>query len=203
MAKWKHIAGDGAWGETGTEYDVRVTSDGEMAVTSTEQERNVHAAISATGIVADGYLGLIDLSDTTTYPHDSTGRIDISWLKIAVDLDVNTEGRVSVGVVTELDATDGSVSFLFTVPFDKSSERRILSINNFAPSQLKFGVSGGALTHAITNNVDANTTLIQNDVALTFPSGSVVPAVGDIVVWTEWTTGAYDLTVEVLYHSEA
>lgn len=62
------------------------TEDGEVWATNTEREKGVWAALvgSQSGIVTN-YFGLVDLSDTVNWPHDSTGRLDISFVRLSVD----------------------------------------------------------------------------------------------------------------------
>jgi hypothetical protein len=62
-----------------TKYDAKVTSDGELATTSTERERNVYAVYHDDAIVTGNTdFVLIDKDDTVNFPHSDTGRIDIS-----------------------------------------------------------------------------------------------------------------------------
>ena len=54
------------------------SADNEVLTTVTERERDVIAAYSASNINTDTYAVLIDLSDTTNFPHDRTARIDLT-----------------------------------------------------------------------------------------------------------------------------
>ncbi len=180
-----------------TEFDAKVTSDGELAVTSTERERNVHASFFELAITTDSYFMIVDLSDTTNWPHDATGRIDVSWLKFVVERDATAAGTLQLGVITRIDGTDADIDYLFTIPFTKSDTRRILSIDNFSPSQLKFESS-----RYITDTADANVAAVNTGGTLDSPNGVTTPAVGDIVIKAGRTAGEYDFLCEILYHGE-
>ena len=180
------------------------SSDGELFTTSSESDANVRAVLVRQSISATAYAALIDLSDTTNFPHENTARIDLSWLKVVLELASNSVGTVKLGVITRVDGTNGDVSWLFVVPFTKSGTRRILSINNFAPSQLKLGVTGGALDYAVTNDTSTNVAAINTGTTLDSPRGTstVTPAVGDVVIGYTHTSGsAWDATVSCFYHS--
>ncbi len=63
---------------------------------------------------ATSWFMLVDLNDTTTFPHKQNTGIVIDWISLSVDIGVDSDGTLDVGVVTELDATDGSVVFFIT-----------------------------------------------------------------------------------------
>ena len=194
------LRGDGAWGDTGTDYSVRVTSDGEMAVTSTERERNVLVHYQNPAIAATEYSILVDLSDTTNFPHDTTGRIDISWMKVDVEKSAtNVIGEVEIGLITRIDGTDADIDYLYGVQFLKGSETIIQEVMNYQPSQLKF-----AAGRYITNVSETNVTAVNTGASLDSANGSIAPALGDVVIKQLYTSGGnYDLDIELLYHSEA
>lgn len=59
-------------------FPVSATDDNETLVTVTEREQDNFAAIQAADVSADQYQILIDLSDTTNFPHDRNGRVDLT-----------------------------------------------------------------------------------------------------------------------------
>lgn len=187
-----------------TGYSARVTDDGELAVTSTEREKNVWMDYHKLGNVGDSYAILVDLSDTTTFPHASTGRIDISFIRITIDRDSSATGELEMGVITRIDGTDADVSFFFDEPFIKSNARHIETAENFAPSQLKTGVTNGLTPFLITNDTINNIAAVNTGVTLSSPAGvgSVTPAVGDILLFIDHGAGTFDIDVDMFYHSE-
>jgi len=205
------IGGGGNTATTGSEFftgsgsfSAKVTSDGELAVTSTERERNVYAAFSAVGVATTTYYALIDLSDTTNFPHDQTGRIDLSVISIDIDRDNTATGQLDIGVITRVDGTDADISYLITTNFSKSDVLHIDNVYNIAPSQVKFGQSGGVLTRAVTSNSEDDQAAVNTGDPLDSPTGvnTVTPAVGDIILRATRAAGSYDFTVAVLYHGE-
>ncbi len=189
-----------------TEFKVKVTSDGEMATTATERERNVMLKLARSAVSSTVYVALIDLSDTTNFPHDSTGRIDVSWIRGVIDKSTASRGTVSVGVITRIDGTDADISYLTSFPFENNGETKIIIEFNVSPSQIKFGTSSGNLHQSITDDVE--TSVVAVNTGLTLDSvrgaGTVTPAVGDIILKAAHTAGgAYNATVELLYHSES
>lgn len=182
------------------------TTDGEILVTETERERNKLSRYSLSSVGSTKYVVLVDLSDITNWPHTSTGRIDISFIGVTVDRAANSVGSVRIGVVTRVDATNGDLSYFFEVNFTNAADTFISRSENYAPSQIKCGVSAGGVTTAIVGNDKlTNSTAIQTDVALDSFRGAttVSPAVGDIIGEFTYTSGtAYGATMRILYHSE-
>jgi len=182
-----------------TEYKVKVTSDGEMAVTSTERERNVSLHYQNTAIAADEYSVLVSLSDTTNFPHDSTGRIDLSWMKVNVEKSAaQVVGEIEIGFITRIDGTDADIDYLYGLQFLKGDAQFLSEVMNYAPSQLKF-LAGRYITNVSETNVAA----VNTGVTLDSANGSITPGLGDVVVKQAYTSGGnYDFDIELMYHSE-
>jgi hypothetical protein len=169
-----------------------------------ESEANVRAVLSKNDISSTEYGILIDLSDTTNFPHNGTNRIDLSHVKVVAELAANSVGAVKLGVITAITATNADMSWVYIVPFEKSASRRILSLINFSPSQLKLGVDGGALQFIITNNFSTSVTAVNSATNLNSPRGTstVTPAVGDVIIQYKHDSGsAWDALVSTFYHS--
>lgn len=194
------VTGDGAWGDTGTNYEARVTSDGELTVTSTERERNVVVHYQNASVAATEYSILVDLSDTTNFPHDATGRIDVSWMKIDIEKSAaNVIGEIEVGMITRIDGTDADISYLTGLQFLKGSDTNLSEIMNYQPSQLKF-----AAGRFITNVTETNVAAVNTGTTLDSANGSITPGLGDVIIKQAYTSGGnYDFDIEILYHSEA
>jgi hypothetical protein len=187
------------------EFKVAVTPDGELASTSTERERNVMVHYqSATISVADVYAVGVDLSDTTNFPHDQTGRIDLSWIKIEVDKSNNAQGTVSLGVITSIDTASSNITYFTDVPFENNSADALITQDwNLAPSQIKLGVSGGSTTRIISNVTETSVTAVNLATTLDSPNGLITPGLGDMVIKFGYTAGTrYSADVEVMYHAQ-
>lgn len=200
------LVGDGGIFNPGvTNTKVAVTEDGELMVAETPQERNVLARLSINDVAASVYAILVDLSDTTNFPHDSTGRIDISDVALQIDRNSTAMGRVILGVITRIDGTSADITYATGLMFSKNNVQSIVIIDNYAPSQLKLGVVDGETPFFISSAKETNVTAVNTGVTLNSPRGAatVTPGVGDVIVKFEWSAGTYDANVRAFYHSEA
>ena len=185
-------------------FPISGSSDNEVFVTETERERDVFVAIQRANINADNYSALIDLSDTTNFPHDRVGRVDITNAYFSIDRDSSATGSARIGVITRIDGTDADVFYVAGVTFEKSDERNIIRDRKYSPSQLKCSVVDGSLNRILTGFSETGITAINTGVALDSPIGSatVTPAVGDIVVVCKRGAGTFNASVSVTYHGE-
>lgn len=183
------------------------TSDGELYVTETEREINVRAGYSRASIAADAWAVLVDLSDDTTWPHDGTGRIDISQISMQVDKSANSVGILQVGVVLRVDATNGDFLPIAGIRFENgTAAANLIRDISYSPSQIKCGVVAGNTPRILAAGSKVlNNTGLQSDVAIPSASGNnVIPAVGDIVVrFVHTSGGAWTGGVGVMYHAHA
>lgn len=199
------LEGDGnaSFGDASTRNRPHITSDGEIFVTESERERNLMFGLSVADISAAGHRLLVDLSDTTSYPHNSTGRIDFSAIYLQVDRDSTATGRIRVGVITAINGTDATVVYFNGIAFEKSDDRHIQRDRNYAPSQLKTSVVGGVADRIAIPPI-AGITAINTGVTLNDIYGNAkTPAVGDIIFTYERVAGTFNATVSGFYHSEA
>jgi hypothetical protein len=189
-----------------TQFDAKVTTDGELATTSTERERNVYAVIhnDAVGTGNTDYV-LVDLSDTTNFPHSDTGRVDISTINIHLsNSSGQPEGEVEFGVITRIDGTDCDITWGFVTDFNLPINADFREDVNFAPSQLKFEVSGGSTTRIVSDYGVTNDATINTGITMDSPRGTstVTPAVGDIILRITNNAGTMKIFVGVMYHGE-
>jgi len=181
------------------------TTDGEMFTTQTEREINVHA-LMAGGVTVIGtyWYGIIDLSDTTNWPHDNTNRIDISVLYLNIDKAGAARGTVGLGVITRIDGTSADIEFIAGHSFIQNASDSIDFAVNIAPTQLKCNVVGGTLARIKTGVKALAVTAINTGTTLSFGTGgpTFTPAVGDIVFRLITTTnGDVNFFSELAYHS--
>lgn len=181
-----------------------VSEDGNLLVQQPEFV-NVQVSYSKSDISATSWAVLIDLSDTVNWPHSPGNGIDVSYMSLQVDKPTNALGRLQVGVVTRVNATNGDVSVFRGIIFDKDDGAgRIDRTENFAPSQIRTEVVGGLTPNFLTSTRILNDIGIQTDVALDSPTGTanVFPAVGDIVVrFLHTSGGAWNAAISALYHA--
>ena len=167
------------------------------------------AFLRAAAVAADtGYI-LVDLSDSTNYPHTATGRIRL--YSLTLDLEFNTDGTgtgtLMIGVVTEVDGTNGSVDWFWARDFnllvDEHYDKQLQFPNGM---DLEVDVSGETSDNLITATVDSGQTTWQTDVILTSPlTGGGVSGQGDLVVfWNEVADGAtINISILAEYITEA
>lgn len=133
-------------------------------------------AVPATDPVA--YM-LVDVSDTTNWPHTNTGHVVIEYMILEVDPGSTFAGEVKIGYLKNVDATDGDFVTLIDVDMQKQA---VLLVEN-----IDFGSHGLHCDDAHHfGTTTENSTLFQTDVnlggpddatTLTYPSGD-----GDIVL---------------------
>lgn len=139
--------------------------------------------------LTEGFM-LIDLSDTTNWPHTNTGHIDVLFMIITTDPHVSFSGDIAIGFLTNVDATDGDFNEIFEIHMEKKPDPQMLNIN--------YGSFGIALeTDHFFGPITANDTTWQTDVDLQGPSGatSFPSGAGDMVMLI--TRGANDISVSI------
>lgn len=163
------------------------------------------ARVTLDNVGSTQWAVVVDLSDTTNFPHKYTGRIDISQIGMQVDRESSAVGRFQMGVVTRVDATSGDVTFFRSIMFEKGNETNFVRLETLAPLEIQTGVVGGKTQEIVSSGFVVNDTGLQTDVPLKSPLGdaTVAPGVGDIVVRAVYTSGGtYNATGSVLYSSE-
>lgn len=187
-----------------TNNEVSITEQGELMTATAGEKLNVYARYAVTNIGATSYAILVDKSDTTNWKHATTGQLNISYVGLLVDRDATGAGDLRLGVITRVNGTDADVVYFTSIIFTKSDVRHLERDENYTPSEIKIRVTNGewALGAAPkTTGITAINTATPLDSYL--GSGTVTPAVGDLVIRFGWTAGSYDASAKVLYHGEA
>ena len=172
--------------------------------------------LGAEAVSASTAYQLIDLSDNTNYPHTGTPS-EIHLLALKLNAEQASDGRydVWVGVIIEVDASDGSVDWLHVFHMEADgnptdgTDRFAQDLDFTLDGQidgLNCAVSGGAMTKFAASQVQANNNLWQTDVGLLSPVGAAggatgKPGPGDVVVWAEEVsgTGTLDFSISACY----
>ena len=165
-------------------------------------------------LAATEAFALIDLSDTANFHHTEAGKLRV--YSISVDTEKATDGQfiISIGVVTEVDATDGSVYFVWVLPLewvdnptDSTDSRRGFRWSHPYGLDLEVDTVNDNLEKIVTNATELANVRWQTDVALDSPRGdtTVAPGEGDLVMLVDMTGGAGTVTVSVVveYIAEA
>jgi len=147
--------------------------------------------------VTTGFM-LIDLSDTTNWPHTDTGHIDILFMIMSTDPTTNFAGDVELGFLTNVDATNGDLNEVFEMHLEKQSDAQVFSINYAA-----FGVA--LETDHFFGPITTNDTLWQTDVNLQGPDGntSFPSGNGDLVMRVSRTAGDISVSITIGYRTIA
>ena len=168
--------------------------------------------LSAEAVAADTPYVLVDLSDTTNFPHGDTTELHLLGLVLQAEKASDGVYDVWVGVVTENDATDGSATWVHrfdlqhvgnaTDSTDRFFAQIDYTLGEANPEGVNLNVTSGALTKFASNISQANNANWQNDENRASPVGSTTKVgVGDLVVWAEEVsgTGTLDFSLSAIY----
>jgi hypothetical protein len=174
--------------------------------------------LGAEAVAASTGYQLIDLSDTTNYPHPATFTpSEIHLLALKINAEKASDGRfdVWVGVVIEVDATDGSVDWIHVWHLEADgnptdgTDRFAQDLDFTLDGQiegLNCAVVGGAMTKFAAAQTQADNVTWQTDTGLLSPVGAAggatgKPGAGDVVVWIEEVTdgGTIDFSISACY----
>lgn len=200
---------------SGTKHAMRGDSGGRAVVSIGQAVHDLfQATLNVSAIAASTSYVLVDLSDATNFPHTDTTNVWLKKLIIDGEKDSDSEYDIKVGVVTEVDASDGSVDWIYVAHLEHTdnptdSTDRFYKDPDWCqggdPRGLNCTVSGSATTYIVTNITDSGDTGWQTDTGLTSPAGSSAPGAGDLVVRVESQaagTGTIDATIIALYDTE-
>jgi|GEM_PF-3755008 len=157
-----------------------------------------NVTVSANGIAASQGFMIVDLSDTINWPHIETGHINLKLLEVSLNPDDLFRGSVSLGFLTNVDATDGDYSIVNPYNFFKKSSRidlyKYYEASHFClkPSH-HFGP------------IILNDPTWQTDVPLQGPDGMIAYPSGDLdfVAYVMQTAGSIDVNLTVGYETVA
>jgi hypothetical protein len=159
---------------------------------------------------------LVDLDDVTNYRHTLTNSIVLQSLSLHAEKDTQGEFDIWVGVITEVDETNGTAKWIHcfhleaignvTDGTDRFAQKLIfqnidLAVNSDTPGS-------EYLENIVTNIEQAGHTNWQTDVGLASPVGGAggatgKPGVGDLVIWVEEIggSGIIDFTLSAEYNT--
>ena len=156
-------------------------------------------AFSAAGVAATTGYVLVDLSDSTNYPHTETGRVDIDWIIMDYLGDNACVGSIEVGFIASITSSNADWHSLAKAHLDKKETERPIQIN-FNPQHIVCTtaehLSGGTMFH----NDD---TTFQDDTALAATYATASPAAGDLICKVTLSAGSLGFAVTIGYHTKA
>ena len=156
---------------------------------------------------------LIDLSDTSGFPHKETREINISSIRVNFDKAAASTATVRIGVVNFVDTSTGSITWFYEIKSDLNvSNTNVELFRNYNPNFIRTRVEGGTAScgddcngttpYLFSNSKTNGSTTYQTDVKLLSVTGTnVFPGRGDIVM--EWTKAgsAMNITVDIDYNT--
>lgn len=172
------------------------------------------AVLEKPDLAADEGFVLVDLSDTANFPHTETGKIRVYEIDVNIERGeaaVSGEYIVYIGVITEVDATNGSTKWFIVLHEETDAE----STDDAARSHYHFEwregfdleIASDAPVWFVSNVGHSGDTTWQTDVDLDSPIGdtSNAPGAGDLVMYVDETggTGSISICVTVAYLTEA
>lgn len=171
------------------------------------------ATLEKPDLAADEGFVLVDLSDNVNFPHTETGKIRLYRLDVDIERGENAasgEYIVYIGVITEVDATDGSTNWILVMHEETDAESTDDVARSFRSYKwdegLDLEISGGALVMGVSNVGHSGDATWQTDVTLDSPIGdtSNAPGAGDLVMYVDETggTGSISICVTVQYITE-
>ena len=166
-----------------------------------------------------GYV-LVDLSDTTNYPHSKTNQLHLLGLHLSTEKASDGVFDIWIGCIYEVDDTNGSAQWLDVFHLEASgnsidsTDRAVFSRDYTQAGAIPEGIncqvnSGGTgLTNFLGNQKQAGNNTWQTDTGLTSPYGAATgdigkPGAGDLVVWVEEVTngGTLDFSITAAYEA--
>lgn len=143
---------------------------------------------------------LIDISDTTNYPHTLTDYVHVEWLEIEVDADVQGAYSVNLGFLDNVDATNGDRYITKHWSGSRTAGNQLLEFINPYPNGWRMRPE-----NTVTHMISLNDTNYQTDVDLPStltPTAPDTPAgTGDVVLEVTVTAGTINLSQEMGYHT--
>ncbi len=153
---------------------------------------------------------VIDLSDTTNWPHTETGQINISSIRFEFDKTAASTATVKLGVVNEIDASTGSVTWFYSKENTLNvSNTGIESLISPTPTLIRLRVNpngpqtDGLTPYILSNDKTSGSTTYQTDVGLPSPvNNSTLPGFGDLIMSVVNGASAITINLEIQYHTE-
>jgi hypothetical protein len=172
---------------------------------STFRDDSVEVVYTSPAVVTSTAALIVDLSDTTNWPHKKTSSINVVGVWVDFDKAGASTDTVKVGVVTNIDASSGTVKWFYVAGNTANHVSTPGPVSPVISGLIRTKVSSNATPFILTNNVSSQSTLFQTDVTLpTANSTFVAPAIGDIVAFIEGggTAATLTATIHLIYSAE-
>ena len=140
---------------------------------------------------------LVDLSDTTNWPHTATNEVIVRNIVAQGVVSGAHHWHLAIGVIVENDATDGTAVWITNLHLASLSGVFVPPQRGYKDGGLNLRASGSALTYAVANG-HSELTSWQSDTAISATVGtSATVAVGDVVILADEITDGSTLGFSV------
>lgn len=152
----------------------------------------------------DKWAILVDLSDSTNFPHRNTNSIILKQIQFDGALNTAKTWDTSVGVVTATDADGTDIEWIRTSTPIEAALIRFDSTWTLPEHGLNLVVSSGSLPFVVTNDTETTAVITSSTAMSSSGSASAMVGVGDIILLADEITdgAAFTLTVEIAYDTE-
>lgn len=142
---------------------------------------------------------LIDISDTTNYPHSNTGWVHLANMIINIDATADADYTLDLGFLEDIDGTNADFHSVYRVSgTKKAGVNHDISIvqNPEAPKLEKTRFLGKVTSDVTAFNTGTNLATTRDPSTADTPPGQ-----GDMVLRATRVAGSLSLTVLVGYHT--
>ncbi len=182
-----------AYNPTGT-LTTRHGIDSQNVVNGFAATQTVH--LDTESVAAQQAFMLIDISDTTKWPHTNTDHVIIRHLLIEADPDTAYLGEIKIGFLSNVGATTGDFNQIIDLDIRKKSDLVI------EDKRFTGGFHCQTTTHIGPQLIAS--TIFQTDVNLQGPSGAGLAhpsGNGDLVMLVEVAAGTVDISTTTIYET--
>jgi len=186
--------------DASTGSKMTVNSEGRGDVVQHAHPDNGMINFTSADLTASQDFILIDISDTTNYPHVGTSYAHIEWANVQVDSDNNGDYNLSIGYLENVDATDGDYREIWSITRSKQIGNNFSGHFPLYPNGPK--CTNGFVATSIKSDNDTN---FQTDVNLAStldPTTADTPSGdGDLVLRVTRNAGTIKVLIQIGYHS--
>ena len=187
--------------QDGVYRDVVVDRFGHLAITPHAHPEGGHILFKKTFSASEDVI-LIDLSDTTNYPHDYAAWIHTSNIIMSIDASALAEYVIQLGFLDNVDDTNGDFHEVFSIDGSKKAGNSHFVTISTSPESPRF------LSSKFVGPVEVDQTSFQTDVNLRStldPTGAAATSSGngDMAMRVTHTAGTYAVSIAIGYHSHS
>lgn len=169
-----------------------------------EHEGHADLHFHSTGITGDDTYILVDMSDSTNYPHGS-GAVVLHVDAIDYEIDSDNSGSYDINFyyLENCDATDCDSRMWYSISGNKTSGNSQTKYINWAgDGPVLKSTSGGTMSSSNMVTLNDTTYNTSTNYKSTYSySSAVTPAGnGDIIMVVDHTAGVFDLHINLSYH---